>query len=49
MTEDIDDYYTAEVNGLGEPVQQPYDAAELDEFREAIQKYKALYYKDIRF
>jgi hypothetical protein len=47
MTEDTDDCYTAEVNELGEPVRQACDAAELDEFREAVRKYKALYYEDI--
>jgi hypothetical protein len=36
MTEDTDDCYTAEVDELGEPVQQVCDAAELDEFGEEI-------------
>jgi len=45
MTEDID-CYTAKVDESGEPVQQAYDTAELDEFREAI-RYKALCYEDI--
>jgi hypothetical protein len=48
MTKDIDDYYTAEDDGLGELVRQAYDVAKLDEFREVIQKYKVLCYKDIR-
>ena len=47
MTEDTDDCYTAEVDELGEPVRQACDAAELDEFREAVRKYKALCYEDI--
>jgi hypothetical protein len=47
MTEDTDDCYTAEVDELKEPVQQACDAAELDEFRKEIRKYKALYYEDI--
>jgi hypothetical protein len=36
MTEDINDYYTAEVDESREPVQQAYNTTELDEFREAI-------------
>ncbi|KAE8440383.1 hypothetical protein EG329_008182 [Mollisiaceae sp. DMI_Dod_QoI] len=48
MTEDTDDCYTAEVDGLGGPVRQVCDAAELDEFGEAVRKYKALCYEDIR-
>jgi hypothetical protein len=36
MTEDIGDYYNTEVDELGELVQQAYDAAKLDKFREAI-------------
>jgi hypothetical protein len=47
MTEDTDDCYTAEVDELGEPVQQACDAVELDEFGEATRKYKALCYEDI--
>jgi hypothetical protein len=47
MTEDTDDCYTAEVDELGEPVQQACDAAELDEFGEEIRKCKALCYEDI--
>jgi hypothetical protein len=47
MTEDIPNYYTAEVDEIGEPVQQNCDAAELDEFGEAIRKYKAPCYEDI--
>jgi hypothetical protein len=47
MTEDTPNYYTAEVDEIGEPVQQNCDAAELDEFGEAIRKYKALSYEDI--
>ncbi|KAH8783637.1 hypothetical protein BGZ57DRAFT_925723 [Hyaloscypha finlandica] len=48
MTEDTDDYDTAGVNRLGELVRQAYNATELDRFREVRQKYKALYYEDIR-
>lgn len=47
MTEDVDDYYTAEVDESGEPVQQACDATKLDEFGEAIRNCKALCYKDI--
>jgi hypothetical protein len=47
MTEDVDDCYTAEVDELGEPVQQACNTAELDEFGEAIRKCKALCYEDI--
>ena len=47
MTEDIDDFYTTEVDESEEPVQQACNAAKLDEFKEAIRNYKALYYKDI--
>jgi hypothetical protein len=47
MTEDMDDYYTAEVDELGEPVRQAYDATKLDKSGEATREYKALYYEDI--
>jgi hypothetical protein len=49
MTDDTDDCSTAEVNGLRELLRQAYGATELDKFREAVWKYKALYYKDICF
>jgi hypothetical protein len=47
MIEDINNCYAAEVDESREPVQQACDAAELDEFGEAIWKCKALCYKDI--
>ena len=47
MTEDVDDCYIAEVGKLGELVQPAWDAAEVDEFVEAIRKCKALCYEDI--
>jgi hypothetical protein len=47
MTEDTDDCYPVEVDGAGRSVGRNYDATELDEFEEVIQKCKALYYKDI--
>jgi hypothetical protein len=47
MTKDTDDCFTVEADGAGRPVQQSGDADELDEFREARRKYKALCYKDI--
>jgi hypothetical protein len=49
MTDDTDDCSTAEVDGLRELLRQACGAAEPDEFREAVRKYKALYYKDICF
>jgi hypothetical protein len=36
-----------EVNGARRPVRQSGDADELNEFREARRRYKALYYEDI--
>lgn len=47
MTDDTDDYSTAAVDELGEPLRQACDAAELDEFGKAVRKYKVLYYEDI--
>ena len=49
ITNDIDDYSTieVEVDELGEPLRQAYDVAKPDEFREAVRKYKVLYYEDI--
>jgi hypothetical protein len=47
MTEDANNCYTAKADESEEPAQQAYDAAKLDEFREAIRKYKALCYEDI--
>lgn len=47
MTKDTANYYTAEVDKVREPLRLNCDAAELDEHKEAIQKYKALSYKDI--
>jgi hypothetical protein len=47
MTDDTDDYSTAEVDELGEPPRQVYDAAKPDKFGETVRKYKALCYKDI--
>ena len=47
MTEDTANYYTAEVDEVREPLRPNCDAAELDEHREAIRKYKALCYEDI--
>ena len=49
MTGDTDSCYTTEINEFKEPEQQICDAAELDEFGEAIRKYKALCYEDICF
>jgi hypothetical protein len=37
-----------DVDDSGQPVEQNYDATELDEFGEAKRKYKALCYEDIR-
>jgi hypothetical protein len=47
MTADTDGRHLVEVDGAGGPVQQKCDAAELDEFREAVRKCKALCYEDI--
>jgi hypothetical protein len=47
MTESGDDCYAVEADGPGEPGRQDCDDADLDEFGEAIRKYKALCYEDI--
>jgi hypothetical protein len=47
MTDDADDYSTAQVDELGEPPRQACDAVEPGEFGEAVRKYKALCYEDI--
>jgi hypothetical protein len=47
MTEDTDNCYATKIDESGEPGQQNCDAADPDEFREAIRKYKALCYEDI--
>jgi hypothetical protein len=47
ITKDTDGCFTVEVNGARWPVRQSGDTDELDEFREARRKYKALYYEDI--
>ena len=49
MTEHTDNCYMTEIDESAEPVRQNCDADELDEFREAIRKYKALCYEDICF
>jgi hypothetical protein len=47
IIEDIDKYYTTELNEYKQPLYQISNPAEPSEFKEAKQKYKALYYKDI--
>ena len=37
-----------DVDDSGQPIEQNYNATELDEFGEAKKKYKALYYEDTR-
>lgn len=49
MTEDTNSCYTTKINKFKELKQQICNATKLDEFGEAIQKYKALCYKDICF
>ena len=49
MTEHTDNCYMTEIDESTEPVRQNCDADELDEFGEAIRKYKALCYEDICF
>lgn len=39
---------TIDVDDSRQPVVQNYNAPELDKFREAKRKYKALYYENIR-
>jgi hypothetical protein len=49
ITDDVNDYFTAQVNKLREPPRQACDAVKPSEFKEAVWKYKALYYEDIYF
>ena len=47
MIEGSSQFCAIAANGSGEPVRQDCDAVELDEFREAIWKYKAFCYEDV--
>jgi hypothetical protein len=45
---DEGNYLTIDIDRSNQPVDQDYDAPELDEFGETKRKYKALYFEDIR-
>jgi hypothetical protein len=47
MTKDIANYYTAKVDKVKKPLRLNCDATKLNKHKKAIQKYKALCYKDI--